>query len=547
MGDIANTLPAGVQGPFFNDEFGDVFGLVYAMTGEGFTLPELKHVAEDVREELLRVPGVAKVQIVGAQDERITIAVNPRRLAQYKLGFTDLLAAVQRENSVVAGGFVDTARDRIYVRTGAGLDEAAVLRRLPVQAGTRLLSLADVAEVTRGTVDPPVSAMRFGGKPALGLAVSMADGGNILDLGRAVAARLAEVAPTLPLGVSVARVNDQSNVVGLDVAEFQDSFAIALGIVLVVSFLSLGWRSGLVVAISVPLVLAGVLVGMKLLGIDLQRISLGAMIIALGLLVDDAIIAVETMSVKLEQGWDRMHAGSYAFTSTAFPMLTGTLVTAAGYLPVGLAQSSTGDYMQDIFRVVGLSLVRAAALGGDGRDAGRVCGVSGRVHGGAAAVLPGQRPAGGADRPAAAGGKRLQCDGQDRPPGRGRSQGQRGRAVVCQLHRRRQPALLFLGSQPELENSNYAQVIVNTRNVSARRRGCTAGGRRNVSGRADALGAAGVGAAGRLPGAVPDRGRDGSATACRRRGCGPGDAREPAHPQRERFVGQRCQVRAGGG
>ncbi len=357
LADLAPSLPAGVQGPYFNDEFGDVFGLVYALTADGFTLPELKHVAEDVRERLLSVPGVAKVQLLGQQDERITVEFSPRRLAQYGLSMQDVTAAVQRENSVVAGGFVETARDRIFVRTGAGLDGAAQLKRMPLQAGGRLVQLGDIAEVSRGTVDPPVSTMRFGGKPALGLAISMAEGGNLLDLGRRVEARVAELGPTLPLGVQMGRVHDQAEVVAADVGDFQESFLEALAIVLLVSFASLGWRTGIVVAISVPLVLAGVLVGMKLIGIDLQRISLGAMVIALGLLVDDAIIAVETMSVKLEQGWDRLRAGSFAYTSTAFPMLTGTLVTAAGYLPIGLAQSSTGEYTQDIFRVVGMALV----------------------------------------------------------------------------------------------------------------------------------------------------------------------------------------------
>ncbi len=357
IADIQPTLPPGVQGPFFNDEFGDVFGLIYAMTGEGFTLPQLKHVAEDVREQLLAVRSVAKVQIVGGQDERIYIDFSPQRLAQYGLTLPDLMAAVQRENSVVAGGFVDTRTDRIFVRTGAGVDGPAVLRALPLQVHGRLLQLGDVAEISRGVVDPPVSSMRINGAPSLGLAISMTDGGNILELGHLVAARVAELAPTLPLGVQLARVNDQSEVVRVDVGEFQDSFLEALAIVLLVSFVSLGWRTGIVIAISVPLVLAGVLLGMVLLGIDLQRISLGAMIIALGLLVDDAIIAVETMAVKLEQGWDRVRAGSFAYTSTAFPMLTGTLVTAAGYLPVGLARSSTGEYTQDIFRVVGLSLI----------------------------------------------------------------------------------------------------------------------------------------------------------------------------------------------
>ena len=357
MADIAPTLPPGVQGPFFNDEFGDVFVVNYAMTGNGFSLPQLKHVAEDVRETLLAVPGVAKVQLTGVQEERIYIDFSPQRLAQYGISAQGVAAAVQRENSVVAGGFVETRGDRIFVRTGTGLDGAEVLRRLPIEARGRLVPLGDVAEISRGVVDPPVSTVRFGGREAIGIDISMVEGGNILDLGRSVAARVGQIGPTLPLGVAMALINDQSAVVKVDVGEFQESFLEALAIVLLVSFVSLGWRTGIVIAISVPLVLAGVLVGMKLLGIDLQRISLGAMIIALGLLVDDAIIAVETMAVKLEQGWDRVRAGSFAYTSTAFPMLTGTLVTAAGYLPVGLAQSSTGEYTQDIFRVVGLSLV----------------------------------------------------------------------------------------------------------------------------------------------------------------------------------------------
>jgi len=357
VGDIAPSFPAGVQGPFFNDEFGDVFGIVYAVTGDGFTLPELKHVTEDIREQLLAVPGAGKVTLLGTQDERVYLEFSYHKLATLGLTAQDIFAAVRRENSVTAGGFVETGHDRIYVRTSGVLDAPAALASLPIQVHGHLVPLGDIVSIHRGTVDPPVSTMRFDGKPALGLAVSMAEGGNILDLGRALASRVAAIAPTLPLGVRMARLNDQSEVVAQDVGDFQESFLEALAIVLLVSFLSLGWRTGIVVAISVPLVLAGVLVGMKLIGIDLQRISLGAMIIALGLLVDDAIIAVETMQVKLAQGWDRMRAGSFAYTSTAFPMLTGTLVTAAGYLPVGLARSSTGEYTQDIFRVVGMALI----------------------------------------------------------------------------------------------------------------------------------------------------------------------------------------------
>ncbi len=357
VADIRGTLPEGVQGPYFNDEFGDTFGIVYALTGDGFTLPELKHVAEDLRERLLSVPGIGKVVLVGQQQEQVNIEVSYRKLAELGLTLPELFDAVRRENSVVAGGFVDTAHDRIHVRTRPALQAAEALAALPISAHGRLLRLGDIAAISRGVADPPASTMRYNGKPAMGIAISMAEGGNMLSLGRLVTERMAAVVPTLPLGVEVGRLHDQPTVVAADVGDFEGSFMDALRIVLAVTFISLGWRSGVVVAISVPLVLAGVFIGMKLLGIDLQRISLGAMVIALGLLVDDAIIAVETMVVKLEQGWDRVRAGSFAYTSTAMPMLTGTLVTAAGYLPVGLAQSSTGEYTQDIFRVVGLSLI----------------------------------------------------------------------------------------------------------------------------------------------------------------------------------------------
>lgn len=357
IGDITPNLPQGVQGPYFNDEFGDTYSIVYALTGDGFSLPELKHVAEDIREQLIGVPNLGKVILVGQQDERINIEVSYLKLAQLGLSLNDVFSAIRQENGVVASGFVDTAHDRIRVRTHPSVDGPAALAALPIQAHGRLLRLGDLATISRGTIDPPNSTMRVNGQPALGLGISMADGGNILDLGHRIATRLTEIQPNLPLGVHLTRLNDQSAVVAADIDDFQESFIEALAIVLLVSFISLGWRTGIVVAISVPLVLAGVFISMKLLGIDLQRISLGAMVIALGLLVDDAIIAVETMTVKLEQGWDRMRAGSFAYTSTAFPMLTGTLVTAAGYLPVGLAASSTGEYTQDIFRVVGLALI----------------------------------------------------------------------------------------------------------------------------------------------------------------------------------------------
>lgn len=357
IGDIRPTFPQGVLPAQFNDEFGDLFGIVYAFTGDGFTLPELRHVVEDVRQELISVPGVGKIDLLGEQAEQINVDFSYRKLAQLGVSAQEIFTAIRQENSVVAGGAVDTRLDRVFVRTGVGIDGVAMLRALPVQAHGRLITLGDIAQISRGTADPPVFAMRLNGKPALGLAISMVHGGNILDLGSIVDARMREIAPRLPLGVAFTEVHDQPGAVRHSVGEFEEAFLVALAIVLLVGFVSLGWRTGLVVAISVPLVLAGVLVGMKLGGIDLHRISLGAMIIALGLLVDDAIISVETMKVKLDQGWDRLTAGGFAYRSTAMPMLTGTLITVAGYLPVGLARSSTGEYTSAIFWVVGLSLV----------------------------------------------------------------------------------------------------------------------------------------------------------------------------------------------
>ena len=357
IADLAPSLPPGIQGPYFNDEFGDTFSIVYALTGDGFSLPELKHVAEDIREQLLSVPKIGKINLYGTQDERIAIEVSVRKLAELGISLSDVYAVIQKENAIADSGFVDAAHDRIRVRTRPDVDGVRALAVLPIPVHGHLLRLGDFATIRRTTIDPPASTMRVNGTPSLGIGISMADGGNILDLGRNVEQRVNEIAPMLPVGVQLMRLNDQSAVVASDIDDFQESFLEALAIVLAVSFVSLGWRTGIVVAISVPLVLAGVFVGMKILGIDLQRISLGAMVVALGLLVDDAIIAVETMTVKLEEGWDRFRAGSFAYTSTAFPMLTGTLVTAAGYLPIGLAQSSTGEYTRDIFRVVGLALV----------------------------------------------------------------------------------------------------------------------------------------------------------------------------------------------
>ncbi|NYZ17371.1 efflux RND transporter permease subunit [Azospirillum sp. RWY-5-1] len=357
IGDIRHTLPDGVRGPFFNDEFGDVYSAIYALMGEDFTPAQLKRIAEETRERLLRLPDVQKVDLIGAQDERIYVELSVQRLASFGLPIDTVIAALQRENAVAAAGEVDSGPARVRVRVDMGIDSAEKVRGIPIEVDGRLLTVGDVADIRRGYVDPKRQTMRVGGRDAIGVGVVMAKGGNVLTLGERLAAEMARVRAGLPVGVELAQVNDQPAVVERSVGEFMKSLAEALAIVMLVSFVSLGWRTGIVVALAVPLVLALTLVAMLLLGIDLQRISLGALIIALGLLVDDAIIAVEMMVVKMEQGWGRMKAGAYAWTSTAFPMLTGTLVTAAGFVPVGLARSAAGEYTNSIFWVVGISLL----------------------------------------------------------------------------------------------------------------------------------------------------------------------------------------------
>ncbi|HYH38436.1 MAG TPA: efflux RND transporter permease subunit [Azospirillum sp.] len=357
VGDIRHTLPDGVVGPSFNDEFGDVYSAIYAFMGEDFTPAQLKKVAEEVRARLLHLPNVEKVELIAPQEERIYVEISSQRLASFGLPVETVIQALQRENAIAAAGDVDAGSQRVFVRVDLGIDKAEEVRAIPVETGGRMLTIGDVAEVKRGYVEPRRYTMRHKGRDAVGLGVVMAKGGNVLHLGEALKAEMAKVEAKLPVGMEVAQVANQPRVVDTSVNEFMKSLAEALAIVIAVSLISLGWRTGIVVALAVPLVLALTLVAMQILGIDLHRISLGALIIALGLLVDDAIIAVEMMVVKMEQGWDRVRAGAYAYTSTAFPMLTGTVVTAAGFVPVGLAQSAAGEYTNAIFWVVGLSLL----------------------------------------------------------------------------------------------------------------------------------------------------------------------------------------------
>src|SRR5436309_4848313 len=327
------------------------------LTADGLDPAALKARAEEVRQQLLRVPDVNKVDIIGGRPQKSFIEFSHAKLATLGVTPQQIFDSVARQNAVVSGGSVDTSADRINVRVTGAFTGVAAIAAVPVQANGQIFRLGDVASVRRGYEDPPTFLVRVDGKPALGLGVSMQDGANIITLGENLKRAMAAITAELPVGIEITQIADQPHIVDESVSEFVKTFAEALVIVLVVSFLSLGWRTGIVVALSVPLVLAIVLLVMYAAGIDLHRITLGALIIALGLLVDDAIIAIEMMVVKMEQGWDRAWAATFAWTSTALPMLTGTLLTAAGFLSVGFAKSSAGEYAGNIFWVVGFALI----------------------------------------------------------------------------------------------------------------------------------------------------------------------------------------------
>ncbi len=357
VGDIRPTLPAGVVGPYFNDEFGDTFGNIYALTGEGFDYATMKDYAERIELDLHRVPDVAKVDLLGLQEEKIWIELSNTKLATLGIPLVAVQQAMDAQNAVVPASFFETPTDRVQLRVSGGFKTVQEIRDFPIRAGGRSFRLGDVATVHRGFSDPAAPRMRFMGENAIGIAVSMKPGGDIVELGDKLETEFSRLQKTLPVGMSLGKVSDQPSAVRDSVAEFVRSLAEAVAIVLLVSFFSLGKRPGLVVALVIPLVLAMTFATMNFFDIGLHKISLGALILALGLLVDDAIIAVEMMAVKMEQGLDRLSAASFAYTSTAFPMLTGTLVTAAGFLPIATAQSGTGEYTRSIFQVVTIALL----------------------------------------------------------------------------------------------------------------------------------------------------------------------------------------------
>ncbi|WP_127091882.1 efflux RND transporter permease subunit [Aquabacter cavernae] len=357
VGDMRGELPSGVVGPFFNDEYGDVYSALYILSGDKVAPAELKRQAEAIRQKLLRVADVQKVDLIGERPERIYIEFSHARLATLGITPQQIFQSLSRQNAVVSGGAVDTKADRINLRLTGAFSGVDAIAAVPVAAGNAVFRLGDVATVRRGYEDPASFIIRQHGRDAIGIGVSMEAGANILTLGQNLKTAMDTAMAELPMGIDVTQAADQPHIVSESVGEFLKTFAEALVIVLVVSFLSLGFRTGIVVALSVPLVLAIVFLVMFAEGMDLHRITLGALIIALGLLVDDAIIAIEMMVVKMEEGWDRAKAASFAWTSTAFPMLTGTLVTAAGFLPVGFARSSSGEYAGGIFWVVGIALI----------------------------------------------------------------------------------------------------------------------------------------------------------------------------------------------
>lgn len=357
VADIRHTLPPEIQGPFFNDEFGTTFGNIYALTGAGFDYAVLKDYADRIQIQLQRVKDVGKVELLGLQDEKIWIELSNVKLATLGVPLQAVQQALQEQNAVSTAGFFETPSERLQLRVSGQFDTVEQIRQFPIRVGDRTFRIGDVADVHRGFNDPPAPRMRFMGEDAIGLAVSMKEGGDILVLGKALEGEFARLARNLPAGMELRKVSDQPAAVKAGVGEFVQVLVEALAIVLLVSFFSLGLRTGLVVALAIPLVLAMTFAAMHYFGIGLHKISLGALVLALGLLVDDAIIAVEMMAIKMEQGFDRLKAASYAWSSTAFPMLTGTLITAAGFLPIATAASSTGEYTRSIFQVVTIALL----------------------------------------------------------------------------------------------------------------------------------------------------------------------------------------------
>jgi multidrug efflux pump subunit AcrB len=357
IGDMQHTLPAGVVGPFFNDEFGDTYGIIYGFTADGFTHRELRDHVEDVRSRLLQVPDVSKIEVLGAQEERIFVEFSIKQLAGLGIDRAALVSALQAQNNVIPSGTIQTGDEKIFLRVSGAFDSVASILAVNFVANGRLVRLRDIAEVHRALADPPQPLFRVNGKPALGLAIAMREGGDILGLGRNITKAMQEIRANLPIGIEPTLVADQPHVVNHAIGDFTDSLWQAIVIIMIVSFVSLGVRAGTVVALSIPLTLALVLPTMQIAGIDLQRISLGALIIALSLLVDNAMTTIDVMISRLAAGDTKERAATFAYDTLALPMLTGTFITAAAFVPIGFARSSAGEYTFSIFAVVSIALL----------------------------------------------------------------------------------------------------------------------------------------------------------------------------------------------
>ena len=355
--DIRSELPEGVIGPIFNDEYGDVYGLLYALAGDGVDHAALSDQAEVIKRDLLKVPMVKKVDVIGKQAQRVYVEFSHQRLAALGITPAAIAESLRSQNNVLPAGSIDTQDDRVLVRVGGQFTSLEDIRNVPIAADGRQLKLGDIATVRRGYEDPPGYTVRHDGQPVLMLGIVMTDDGNIVDLGRAIETEVGRIQAGLPYGIELERVADQPTTVSESIWEFERSLLEALTIVLAVSLISLGWRTGIIVAASVPLVLGAVAVMMLAMGWNLERISLGSLIIALGLLVDDGIIAVEMMVVKMEQGWDRIKSAAFSYESTAMPRLTGALITVAAFMPIGFAKSATGEYAGGIFWIVGTAVL----------------------------------------------------------------------------------------------------------------------------------------------------------------------------------------------
>ena len=358
MGDIRHTLPQGVIGPFFNDDFGDVFEIVYAFTTDGFTHRELRDYVEDVRSALIRdVELIGKVEFIGAQDEEITVELNPDRMASMGLDYGQVFAAIAAQNVVRPSGTINSGLENLSLRVSGSFENEAEILEVPINAGGRMIRLGDFAEVRRGFVDPPGSLFHVNGKRAIGLAISMREGGDVLQLGKQVKTSINRAIAELPIGIDAVLVSNQPDVVDVAIGDFTTSLYQAVGIILVVSFITLGIRPGAVVAIAIPVTLATVFLVMQVLGIDLHRVSLGALIIALALLVDDAMTTVDATLRGLTNGLTMEQASTAAYSKLAAPMLTGTLITIAGFVPIGFAESQAGEYTISLFQVVAIALI----------------------------------------------------------------------------------------------------------------------------------------------------------------------------------------------